>query len=150
MDTFYQSCLSDYFTGTTVWGRKLSVYDQVHVVNATAEQHTKGDPSTCHWNICNVTFRSTISLSWATLISRGIYNLSLDSVCLSESYPYYRTGYDYIVGFGLVEMTISANPKPTIYRNTVPVTCILCVEGRLRKQTKSYKFCRRRIVMSVF
>ena len=23
----------------------------------------------------------------------------------------------YIVGFGLVEMTISSNPKPTIYRN---------------------------------
>ena len=23
----------------------------------------------------------------------------------------------YIVGFGLVEMAISANPKPTIYRN---------------------------------
>ena len=32
--------------------------------------------------------------------------------------PYSRTSYDnYIVGFWLVEMAISTNQKPTIYRN---------------------------------
>ena len=28
----------------------------------------------------------------------------------------------YIVGFGLVEMAISTNPKPTIYRNLYEIT----------------------------
>ena len=30
--------------------------------------------------------------------------------------PYSRTSYDYIAGFGLVEVAISTSPKPTIYR----------------------------------
>ena len=34
-----------------------------------------------------------------------------------EQGPYSRASCDYIVGFGFVEISISTNPKPTIYRN---------------------------------
>ena len=49
--------------------------------------------------------------------------------------PYSRTPYDiYIVGFGLVEMAISTNPRPKIYpnlyQNTEPEVDRCCIKAR--------------------
>ena len=38
-------------------------------------------------------------------------------MCLEWPGPVFSYKLRYIVGFGLVEMAISTNPKPTIYRN---------------------------------
>ena len=37
--------------------------------------------------------------------------------CLQYVDPVFSYKLQYIVGFGLVEMAIPTNPKPTIYRN---------------------------------
>ena len=39
------------------------------------------------------------------------------AVCTCHTGPVFSYKLRYIVGFGLVEMAISTNPKPTIYRN---------------------------------
>ena len=54
------------------------------------------------------------------VLSQGIGRMSsghTELLAVRDAGPVFSYKLRYIVGFGLVEMAISTNPKPTIYRN---------------------------------